>query len=157
MMRKVLPLLLLAILLTMAACGKEGFENNENIGKILGVGAAGRGAGNDSNGYISNPATREPASPVDSMPNEPPPGDGRTYYKLLNGSPLHVDAGTYTVAQADNVCTISVIDASDVTTETVTLADSMTAPKGVITAARLEVPEGGELLCTVGNCVAELN
>ncbi len=161
-MRKKVLLLLLSVLLCIAGCGKEGFRENEQIGNILGGGAIGRDAQKNAGKSESPENTGNLGNPnadtaFDALPDTPVAGDQATYYKLRNGIAVSVEGGTYTIGEAVGTVTVSVVDADGQIIASETIADYATAPKGVITAAQLEVPNGGQLICSGGNCVAQLN
>ena len=141
---------MLLVLLSGCTMGSSSIGQNENLAVIFGSGA--RGAGG-----AAPPEGAEGDDPVDSLPMQSSPGDAVTFYKLMPGVSVSVEAGTYTIADGDGKCTISVIGANGEALETVMISGAFDEKSTGQKAVRVTVPEGGSLISNGGTCVAQKN
>ncbi|MBQ9549234.1 MAG: hypothetical protein IJU87_00335 [Lachnospiraceae bacterium] len=145
-------LMITALLFTVTSCGKTGKDSiaeNDNLTRILGTGAAGMGGSRGDAGVADLPD-------VNTANMRSTPGEGVDYFKLVEGTTTALDAGDYTVGMADNMCSVTVMDADGNVVDSVSIAaqgDGGNTPlKG---AATISVPEGGTAISVGGTCIAQ--
>ncbi|MCR4590727.1 MAG: hypothetical protein K5668_07900 [Lachnospiraceae bacterium] len=143
---------LFCLMLILGACGKTGKDSiaeNEGLAKILGTGAAGMSGTRGDEEVKDLPD-------VDSVNMRSNPAEGAYYFKLVDGANTVMDAGDYTVGMADNLCTITVYNASGEAVQSVNISAQGAGGKSPIkNAAMITVPEGGSATAVGGSCVAQ--